>query len=67
MAIGPKKDVVKKQLELLRFRNTCPIFTEDADIHCYCNETVMTIMWENACGSVNLTVDFEKETYKIEA
>ena len=62
-----QKDVVKKQLELLRFRNTCPIFTEDADIHCYCNETVMTIMWENACGSVKLTVDFEKETYTIEA
>ncbi|MBE6125649.1 MAG: glycosidase [Erysipelotrichaceae bacterium] len=62
-----QKDVVKKQLELLRFRNTCPIFTEDADINCYCNETVMIIKWENGCGSVKLTVDFEKETYTIEA
>ena len=61
-----QKDVVKKQLELLRFRNTCPVFTEDAEVHCYCNETVMTITWENACGSVKLKVDFEKETYRIE-
>ena len=61
-----KTDVVRKQLELLRFRNTCPVFTEDADISIDCNETVMTISWSNRHGTATLTVDFEKETYRID-
>ena len=60
------KEVVSKQLELLRFRNTCPVFTEDAEITVDCNETVMTITWTNACGSATLTVDFDKDSYQIE-
>ena len=60
------KDVVTKQLELLRFRNTCPVFTEDAEITVDCNETIMTITWTNAAGSATLTVDFDKDSYKIE-
>ncbi|MBQ2684886.1 MAG: hypothetical protein IJG03_01025 [Erysipelotrichaceae bacterium] len=60
------KDVVSKQLELLRFRNTCPVFTEDAEITVDCNETVMTITWTNACGSATLTVDFDKDSYQID-
>ena len=61
-----KTDVVRKQLELLRFRNTCPVFTEDADISIDCNETVITISWSNRHGTATLTVDFEKETYRID-
>ena len=61
-----KTDVVKKQLELLRYRNTCPIFSEDADISVECNETKMDIEWTNRYGSVKLSVDFEAETYSIE-
>ena len=61
-----EKDVVRKQLELLRFRNTCPVFTEDADISVECNETKMDIEWTNRFGSVKLSVDFESETYSIE-
>ena len=61
-----EKDVVKKQLELLRYRNTCPIFSEDADISIDCNETKMDIEWTNRFGSVKLSVDFEAETYSIE-
>ena len=61
-----EKDVVRKQLELLRFRNTCPVFTEDAEITVDCNETIMTITWTNARGSATLTVDFDKDCYQIE-
>lgn len=61
-----KEDVVKKQLELLRYRNTCPIFTEDAEINIDCNETKMDIEWTNKFGLVTLSVDFENETYTIE-
>ena len=60
-----KEDVVSKQLELLRFRNTCPVFSEDADISIDCDEARMNITWENVRGRVSLDVDFEKETYKI--
>ncbi len=59
-------DVVRKQLEMLRFRNTCPVFTEDAEIATECNETKMTIEWTNQYGKAKLTVDFEKEDYQIE-
>ncbi|MBR2669696.1 MAG: hypothetical protein IKE36_07900 [Solobacterium sp.] len=60
-----EKDIVKKQLELLRFRNTCPVFSEDAEITVHCVETYMKITWRNAYGTVSLDVDFEKETYTI--
>ena len=60
-----KEDIVKKQLELLRFRNTCPVFTEDADISVYCEESFFSIVWQNAHGKATLEVDFEKETCRI--
>ena len=58
--------MVSKQLELLRYRNTCPVFTEDADISVGCNGTKMEIEWKNASGRAKLSVDFEAETYTIE-
>ena len=61
-----KKDIVKKQLELLKFRNTCPVFNENADITVDCYETKMEISWENEHGRVTLKADFDKETYDIE-
>ena len=60
-----EKDVVKKQLELLRFRNTCPVFTEDADIKVECDGSKMSIVWTNDAGSVRLDVDFDEESYQI--
>ena len=59
------KEAVKKQLEMLRFRNTCPAFTEDADITVDCDGSEMSITWSNKAGKATLNVDFEKETYEI--
>ncbi len=59
------KPVVKKQLEMLRFRNTCPAFTEDAKITINCGGSKMNIIWANDKATVALYVDFEKETYEI--
>ncbi|MCR5796217.1 MAG: hypothetical protein K6G61_12825 [Solobacterium sp.] len=59
------KDVVKKQLEMLRLRNTCPVFSEDAEITSELNGSAMRIVWQNACGKAELDLDFEKETYEI--
>jgi sucrose phosphorylase len=60
-----KKDVVQKQLEMLRMRNTSEIFSEDAEISCDLNGSLMCIIWKNAAGCARLDVDFEKETYSI--
>ncbi|MCR4679510.1 MAG: glycosidase [Lachnospiraceae bacterium] len=59
------KPVVKKQLEMLRFRNTCPAFTEDAKIKINCGGSKMNIIWANDKATAGLYVDFEKETYEI--
>ena len=59
------KPVVKKQLEMLRFRNTCPAFTEDAKITINCGGSKMNIIWANDKATAALYVDFEKETYEI--
>ena len=41
-----KKDIVVKQLELLRFRNTCKAFSFDADICVTCEGEKMTFTWK---------------------
>lgn len=42
-----KKDIVVKQLELLRFRNTCKAFSFDADICVTCEGEKMTFTWKH--------------------
>ena len=63
---GLKKDVVLKQLEMLRMRNTCPVFSDDAEITSELNGSEMTIVWKNDSGKAELKLDFEKETYQIQ-
>ena len=63
---GLKKDVVLKQLEMLRMRNTCPVFSDDAEITSELNGSEMTIVWKNDSGKAVLKLDFEKETYQIQ-
>ncbi|MBR4161868.1 MAG: hypothetical protein IKR11_00005, partial [Solobacterium sp.] len=63
---GLQKDVVLKQLEMLRMRNNCKVFSEDAEITCALNGSEMCITWKNTYGKAVLTMDFEKETYQIQ-
>ena len=60
-----QQDVVKKQLEMMRFRNTCPVFSDDADITVENDGCMMNITWSNDKGQASLKVDFEKEEYEI--
>ena len=60
-----QKDVVQKQLEMLRLRNTCPVFAADAEITSELNGPEMRIVWTNAYGKAELQLDFEKETFAI--
>ena len=60
-----EKDVVKKQLELLRFRNTCPAFGFDAKLDVTVDGTVMKFVWENNGHKATLEADFNDYSYKI--
>lgn len=59
------KDVVKKQLELLRFRNTNPAFCFDAKLDIKTEGKVMTFTWENAGNKATLVADFEDYSFEI--
>ena len=62
-----KQDVVLKQIELLKFRNSHPAFSEDATVEVVNQGSIMTISWTNQDAKAILHVDFEKEEYRIEA
>ena len=60
-----KKDVVKEQLKLLRFRNTCPAFGFDAKLDISFAGSVMKFAWENEGHKAILEADFADYSYKI--
>ena len=62
---GLGKEVVLKQLEMLRMRNTCKVFSEDAEIVSLLDGSQMEITWKNEFGTACLKLDFAKETYQI--
>lgn len=62
---GLGKEVVRRQLELLRFRNTCPVFSEDAEISSEVNGPEIRIIWKNKAGRAELKADLEKTAYEI--
>lgn len=66
MRAALKKDVVKKQLEMIRFRNTCRAFEEGAEISVEEREGVLRIVWKNHGAAAALTVDFGEGRYEIE-
>ncbi len=60
-----KKDVVKKQLELLAFRNTNPAFGFDAELKVNVDGTVMTFEWTNGSNKACLKADFSDYSFEI--
>ncbi len=59
------KEVVKKQLELLRLRNTNPAFGFDAKLDIKTEGKVMTFTWTNGSNSISLAANFEDYTFEI--
>lgn len=59
------KDVVKKQLELLRLRNTNPAFGFDAKLDIKLDGSVMTFTWTNGENKATLEADFSDYSFKI--
>ena len=60
-----KKDVVLKQAELLRLRNTHPAFTWDSKITVTTEESILSFTWKNGEHSITLKADFSDYTYTI--
>ena len=61
-----KTRVVKKQIEMIRFRNSCKAFKDGAGIRIEEDgEGILRIIWQNEECSAELMVDLVKETYEI--
>lgn len=60
-----KKEVVKKQIEMIRFRNTCKAFEEGAIIRIKEEEGALRITWNKDTVSAELMVDFVNERFEI--
>ncbi len=60
-----KKDIVKKQLSLLKFRNTHPAFTADADIKVSAEGPHLCITWSSGGSSASLTADLSSMEFDI--
>lgn len=60
-----KKPVVARQLELLRFRDTCPAFAKESKIIVNSNDNQMEFIWENAGYQAKLTADLKTCEYMI--
>lgn len=58
-------EVVAKQIEMLKFRNTCPAFSFDADFSVETEGTKMTMTWKNQGTAASLKVDFADYSYEI--
>lgn len=59
-------DVVKKQLQMLRFRNTFPAFGFDAHLSVSCSKGNMNFVWEKDGYLAELKLDFEKCGFLME-
>ena len=60
-----KKDVVIKQLEMLRFRTTFPAFAFDAHITVAAEESNMTFTWQKEGYTAQLRADLAECSYEI--
>ena len=67
IAEGLKKDVVQKQLALIRMRNTHKAFSEGAEVTISGEESSLEIRWEYDGAYAELYVNFEEGTYTIES
>lgn len=57
--------VVQKQLDLLRFRNTCPAFAYDANVQVHSEAGKLTIEWTNGEHQAILCADLCDFSYSI--
>lgn len=60
-----ERDVVKKQLELIRFRNTSPAFEEGAEMTFKTHGSELEIVWQNGAYTATLWADLKDCSYRF--
>ncbi len=60
-----ERDIVKKQLELLHFRNTCQAFGFDAELEINENGSCLEFKWSKNGAEAVLKADFETYQYEV--
>ncbi|MEE1304111.1 MAG: sucrose phosphorylase [Agathobacter sp.] len=60
-----KKEILQKQIEMIRFRNTCKAFDEGAQISIEESAGILRIIWNKESFGAELTMDFINEKYVI--
>lgn len=60
-----KREIVKKQIDMIRFRNTWKAFDESANICIEEKEGFLRIFWQHDVFGAELLVDFIHEKYEI--
>ena len=61
-----KQDIVKKQIELLRFRNNCPAFNDDAKFDFVCEGNTIKMTWTYEDKKATLNANLDDYTYSID-
>ena len=62
-----RKDIVKKQLSLLKLRNSHPAFSQNADIDVRTDGPVLCITWSRGDDRASLTADLSSKGFEITA
>ena len=60
------REVVRKQLELLRFRSNYPAFGFDSQLEVGGTGPILTLEWRNGDCCAKLTADLQNYTYRID-
>ena len=65
MEDGLQSDIVKKQLEILRFRSTFPVFSKDSEFTMKCKGSKIVMEWKNNNSDALLEGDLSNCDFKI--
>lgn len=65
MEVGLQRDIVLKQLEILRFRNTFTVFSNESDFSMECSESKIFMEWKNKEERAVLKADLSDFNFDI--
>jgi len=65
MEVGLQRDIVLKQLEMLRFRNTFTVFSNESDFSMKCSGSKLFIEWKNKEERAVLKADLSDFNFEI--
>ena len=65
MEVGLQRDIVLKQLEMLRFRHTFPVFSNESDFSMKCSGSKLFMEWKNKEERAVLKADLSDFNFDI--